>query len=44
MIGTKPAAATRFGSSNIADPTVNACDDCTGNAVGSQIACHLAIL
>src|SRR6185503_14355715 len=32
MIGTKPAADTRFGSSNIADPTVNACDDCTGNA------------
>ena len=32
MIGTKPAADTRFGSSNTADPTVNVCDDCTGNA------------
>ena len=30
--GTKPAADTRFGSSNTADPTVNVCDDCTGNA------------
>ena len=30
--GTKPAADTRFGSSNTADPTTNICDDCTGNA------------
>jgi hypothetical protein len=30
--GTKPAADTRFGSSNTADPTANVCDDCTGNA------------
>jgi hypothetical protein len=32
MIGTKPAADTRFGSSNTADPTAKVCDDCTGNA------------
>jgi hypothetical protein len=32
MTGTKPAADTRFASSNTADPTVNVCDDCTGNA------------
>ncbi len=31
MIGTKPAADTRFGSSNAADPTAKVCDDCTGN-------------
>ena len=30
--GTKPAADTKFGSSNTADPTLNVCDDCTGNA------------
>jgi SAM-dependent methyltransferase len=32
MTGTKPAADTRFGSSNTADPTANVCEDCTGNA------------
>ena len=32
MIGTKPAADTRLCSSKTADPTVNVCDDCTGNA------------
>lgn len=32
MIGTKPAADTRFRSSNTADPIVNVCDDCTENA------------
>src|SRR5690606_15025903 len=32
MIGTKPAADTRFGSSNTADPGPNVCDDCTENA------------
>ena len=30
--GTKPAADTRFCSSNTADPTANVCDDCTENA------------
>ena len=30
--GTKPAADTRFRSSNTADPAVNVCDDCTENA------------
>src|SRR5215207_1063112 len=30
--GTKPAADTRFGSSNTADPTVNVYDECTENA------------
>ena len=35
ITGTKPAADTRFGSSNTADPTVNVCDDCTGNAFRS---------
>jgi hypothetical protein len=30
--GTNPAADTRFCSSNTADPRVNVCDDCTGNA------------
>ena len=30
--GTKPAADTRFRSSNTADPTSNVCDDCTENA------------
>jgi hypothetical protein len=30
--GTKPAADTRFRSSNTADPTVNVYDDCTENA------------
>ncbi|MDT5362786.1 MAG: hypothetical protein QOC69_4548 [Mycobacterium sp.] len=32
MTGTRPAADTRFRSSNTADPTANVCDDCTGNA------------
>ena len=32
ITGTKPAADTRFRSSNTADPMVNVCDDCTGNA------------
>ena len=32
LFGTKPAADTRFGSSNTADPTAKVCDDCTGNA------------
>ena len=30
--GTKPAADTRFCSSNTADSMLNVCDDCTGNA------------
>ena len=30
--GTKPAADTKFGSSNTADPTVNLYDDCIENA------------
>src|SRR5271166_3573692 len=30
--GTKPAADTRFRSSNTADSELNVCDDCTGNA------------
>jgi len=30
--GTKPAADTRFCSSNTADSTLNVCDDCTENA------------
>ena len=30
--GTRPAADTRFCSSNTADPPVNVCDDCTENA------------
>src|SRR5258705_7711315 len=30
--GTRPAADTRFRSSNTADPTANVCHDCTGNA------------
>src|SRR6476660_5645703 len=29
MIGTKPAADTRFRSSNTADPTMKVCEDCT---------------
>jgi hypothetical protein len=30
--GTKPPADTRFRSSKTADPILNVCDDCTGNA------------
>ena len=33
---TKPAADTRFRSSNTADPTVNVYDDCTGNAFSNS--------
>jgi len=39
--GTKPAADTKFCSSNTADSTVNVCDDCTENAFRRVGKCDL---
>jgi hypothetical protein len=36
--GTKPAADTKFRSSNTADSMLNVCDDCTGNAFRNRDA------